>query len=212
MPRLSIEQKPGTISFQDEMRDLFDDVSPRRAIHESVAAFKKLPSAFNVLRMEINAAHTEMTNFYKAYERFMAVFGNQLGIGLTAVVTATNGTVVDVDDDSRFVEALARIGEERDVRKKMRSCVALSLAIDTKIKSYNGKITKLVTRRELAGSTESENETAMRLEASLRESVALLRKRGDAVSQIYYAARSALNSFVATCDAAFKPVFDNPKK
>lgn len=209
MANLTIQQTTESAALIAEMVSLFERETPARALKDCSEAFRAIPDSFNALRSAINAANADLKQYILVYDEFVRTFGRSLGIGVTARIQAVGLTVKELDDDSQFVAAIAGLGKEPNVLVKMRTCISLNDKIASLMRGWESKLDKLSRRRDLSGSTEAEIAICERKEYAIKEVVARLKRRGDAVSQIYYACRRELESFISASDLAFKPMFAN---
>ena len=209
MANLTIPQTTESAALISEMCKLFEGETPERALKDCSEAFRALPDSFNALRNAINAANTYLKNYIGVYDGFVRTFGKSLGIGVTARIQAVGLTGKDLDDDAQFVEALKGVGQEKSLLVKMRTCIAMNDTLTSLMHGWESKLVKLYQRRDLAGSTEAEIAICERKAFAINEVVARLKQRGDAVSQIYYACKRELESFISASDLAFKPMFAN---
>lgn len=186
-----------------------ESYSPERAMLESVAALKLFPDSFAALREAINSFASAQKKHIAVYDEFLKTFGDSLGAGVTAKLAACRIKAQDLEDDTTFVRELARIGNEKDPRVKMRSCISASNQIDGLIESRESKIAKMKERTQLDGSSEAEIAICLKRSIVLERAVGDLQKRKDALAQIYCEAKKEIVKFLDKCDEEFKPSFVN---
>ena len=209
MANLTFQKTTESAALIAEMCKLFEGETPERALKDCSEAFRALPDSFNALRNAINSANTDLKNYIGVYDEFVRTFGKSLGIGVTARIQAVGITGKSLDDDVQFVEALKCVGQEPSLLVKMRTCISINEKLTILIRGWESKLDKLYERQKLAGSTEAELAICERKAFAIKEAIGLLKQRGDAVSQIYYACKRELESFIAASDLAFKPMFVN---
>ena len=181
--------------------------SAEKKLSSAVDAFNSLPGAFNAIRLAVNEAHIALKDHFKLIKDFNKIFGSYMGIGVTDQIRAIGCKPEQIESDTSFIELITKIGSQGDPLAKMKSLCGINKKIDERIKDWESKEAKLSMRHDGDGATDAEREIIAKKLDLLRSTIALLRKRGDTVSEMYYSAKKFIEREIAEINNQFTPKF-----
>ena len=212
MANLTIQRVAESAELCREMSRIYKEGSTGGAMESAIEAFRELPEAFNALKASINEANRAIKEHLKSYDEFSRTFGKSLGLGIAGVIRATGYAPHAFDDDAAFARAVTDIGREREPLAKLKACGKLCGEIAERVKDWESKEHKLQLRERGDGASDAEIKVIAKKLLAVRDTIAIMRQRGETVTTMFYEAKRAVEAEVSKISDNFTPIFTTGKE